>query len=44
MGAAAVVVVAALVAAVVLLPSTFSLYRPLTVSWAGVEATVTLRH
>jgi len=32
------------VAAVVLLPSTFSLYRPLTVSWAGVEATVTLRH
>ena len=31
------------VAAVVLLPATFSLYRPLTVSWAGVEATVTLR-
>jgi hypothetical protein len=31
------------VVAVVLLPQTFSLYRPLTVSWAGVEATVTLR-
>ncbi len=31
------------VAAVVLLPATFSLYRPLTVSWGGVEATVTLR-
>ncbi|HEX7039895.1 MAG TPA: hypothetical protein VF202_07290 [Trueperaceae bacterium] len=31
------------VVGVVLLPATFSLYRPLTVSWAGVEATVTLR-
>jgi len=31
------------VVAVVLLPATFSLYRPLAVSWAGVEATVTLR-
>lgn len=30
-------------AAVVMLPASFSLYRPLTVSWAGVEATVTFR-
>lgn len=30
-------------AAVVLLPATFSLYRPLTVSWAGLEAAVTFR-
>lgn len=31
------------VAAVVLLPATFSLYRPLSVSWSGVEATITFR-
>ncbi len=31
------------VAAVVLLPATFSLYRPVAVTWSGVEATVTFR-
>ncbi len=30
-------------AAVVLLPATFSLYEPLSVSWSGVEATITFR-
>jgi len=32
------------VAAVVLLPGAFSLYKPITVSWAGQVATVTFRH
>ena len=31
------------VAAVVLLPATFSLYEPLSVSWSGVQATFTFR-
>lgn len=31
-------------AGVVLLPNTFSLYRPLSVSWSAIEATVTFRH
>lgn len=31
------------VAAVVLLPATFSLYRPLAITWGGVEAMVTFR-
>ena len=32
------------VAGVILLPPTYSLYRPITVSWAGQTATVTFRH
>lgn len=43
-GSSEVVAPDAPAAAVVLLPVGFSLYRPLNVSWAAVEATITFRH
>lgn len=42
-GSAEVVTPDQAAAAVVMLPVSFSLYRPLKVTWAGVEATVTFR-
>ncbi|MFO7545707.1 MAG: hypothetical protein R6W77_09450 [Trueperaceae bacterium] len=42
-GAAGTVSPAAPVAGVALLPTTFSLYRPLEVEWAGAKATITFR-
>jgi len=44
LGSEATVGPAAPAAGVVLLPSTFSLYRPMQVQWAGVRGTVTFRH
>jgi hypothetical protein len=43
LGASGTVSPEAPVAGVALLPTTFSLYRPLVVAWAGAEATITFR-